>query len=171
MRLVTQLLCFLIVLTVTQATAQGKFTISGTVKDAGTGESMIGVNVYVLELKGIGTGSNEYGFYSLTLPQASYHIVYTMVGYVSDTVAINLLADTKVDRSLSEMASQLGEIVVTATRTDANVTDVQVGVEKLEVREIAKIPVLFGERDISKAFDRGTPVAMIIGSCLMLSDC
>ncbi|MBA7540897.1 hypothetical protein ES705_33200 [subsurface metagenome] len=56
-----------------------KYTISGNITDS-HGESLIGANIYVSELN-VGTSSNNYGFYSLTLPKGIYNIVYSYIGF------------------------------------------------------------------------------------------
>lgn len=130
--------------------AQQKFTISGTIKDKKNGETMIGAMVFPLELSGVGTACNEYGFYSLTLPAGKYRIVCSFMGYSSDTVFINLTANTKSDRFLSDNASSLAEVVVSATKQGDNIRKTEIGVEKIDVKEIAKLPVIFGEKDVLK---------------------
>ena len=78
------------------------FTVSGYVTDKKNGETLIGVTVFPLELRSIGASCNEYGFYSLTLPEGKYHIVYSLVGYKADTTFIQLNANIKSNRFLSE---------------------------------------------------------------------
>lgn len=130
--------------------AQQKFTVSGTIKDKNNGETMIGVTVYPLELPRVGTSCNEYGFYSLTLPEGKYHIVCSFIGYKSDTVLIDLQANIKYDRYMSDNSSHLQEVVVYAERKDDNIKKAEIGVEKMNIEEIAKLPVIFGEKDILK---------------------
>src|SRR5579875_2387779 len=69
--------------------AQHSYTISGTVKSKNTGESIIGASVRIINQQG-GTSSNEYGFYSLTLPEGTYQLVVGFVGKKGDTMNINL---------------------------------------------------------------------------------
>lgn len=130
--------------------AQQKFTISGTIKDKKTGETMIGVTVFPLELSGVGALCNEYGFYSLTLPQGEYHIVCSYLGYESDTVFVALNANVKSDRLISDNVTMIAEVVVTADRQDDNLTKTEIGLEKIDMKEIAKLPVIFGEKDVLK---------------------
>ncbi len=130
--------------------AQQKFTISGTIKDKQDGETMIGVTVYPLELSGVGASCNEYGFYSLTLPAGKYHIVCSYIGYKSDTAFVNLNANIKSDRLMSDNALLMQEVVVSAKRQDDNITKIEIGVEKIDIKEIAKLPVIFGEKDVLK---------------------
>ena len=65
----------------TNVFSQEKFTLSGNIKDASNGEDLIGVTIFVKELPGVGTVTNVYGFYSLTLPKGNYTIQYSYVGY------------------------------------------------------------------------------------------
>jgi hypothetical protein len=137
-------------LNMTLLLAQQKFTISGTIKEKKSGETMIGVTVFPLELSGTGTSCNEYGFYSLTLPEGKYRIVYSFIGYKTDTAFVTLNANIKSDRFLLDEAVQMKEVVVTADRDDDNVMKAEIGVAKINVQETAKLPVIFGERDLLK---------------------
>src|SRR5690606_27128785 len=92
--------------------AQKKFTISGTIKKESTGETMIGVAVGVKELPTVGTSCNTYGFYSLTLPEGDYHLIYSFIGFETDTVFVQLNSNIKMDRVMVESSSQLEEIVI-----------------------------------------------------------
>lgn len=130
--------------------AQQKYTVSGTIKDKNTGETMIGVTVAPAELPGVGAICNEYGFYSLTLPQGKYRIVYAYLGYKSDTVLIALNANLKSDHIMAENATLMEEVVVKADKQDDNLTKTEIGVEKVDMKEIAKLPVIFGEKDVLK---------------------
>lgn len=130
--------------------AQQKFTISGTIKDKKSGETMIGVTVFPLEITGVGASCNEYGFYSLTLPEGKYHIVYSFIGYTPDTAFINLNANIKSDRFMSNNVLQMKEVVISATKKNNNITKTEIGVEKIDIKEIAKLPVIFGEKDVLK---------------------
>jgi len=130
--------------------AQQKYTISGIIKDKATGETMIGVSIYVQELKGIGTTCNTYGFYSLTLPEGKYHLICSFIGYKPDTAFVNINANLKLDRLLNENISELNEVVVSANKKDDNIKKTDLGVEKIEIKQIEKLPIIFGEKDILK---------------------
>jgi hypothetical protein len=130
--------------------AQQKFTISGFIKDAKTGENLIGATVAVQELSGIGTGTNAYGFYSITLPAGRYQLTAQFVGYAPKTEQINLNKSVRQNFSLEEAVLTLGEIVVSGQRRDENITKTNMGVQKLSTNEIKSIPVLFGENDVLK---------------------
>lgn len=134
-----------------QVFAQNKFTISGNVKDSATGELLIGVSVSVAELKETGTVSNSYGFYSLTIPAGKYTVTAQLIGYKAKSVQINLLQNTKINFNLSEKSTQLNEVVIGGEgKNNDNVTNPEMGVVKLDVKQISVIPVIFGEQDILK---------------------
>lgn len=134
----------------TIAYAQQKFTISGTIRDKKTGETMIGVTVFPLEITGTGTTCNEYGFYSLTLPEGKYNMVCSFIGYKADTLSVNLTGNIKLDRYLSDNSLLIKEVVVTAEKKEDNIKRTDIGVERIELKEIEKLPVIFGEKDILK---------------------
>ena len=130
--------------------AQEKFTVSGIIKDKKNGETIIGATVRVTELKGTGTVTNEYGFYSLTLPSGNYTLSFEFLGYKTQTLSITLDKNQKTDISFEDNTKELSEVTVSATRDNDRVANAQTGVEKIDMKEINKIPVLMGERDIIK---------------------
>ena len=129
---------------------QGKFTISGYVRDSRTGEELIGAIISVQELPSIGITTNSYGFYSLTIPAGSYNVKAQFVGYESVVQSIKLEKSVTSNFSLGEKVTELNEVVVTSEKRNDNVTKNQMGVEKLNIQEIKSIPAFFGERDILK---------------------
>jgi hypothetical protein len=130
--------------------AQNKSTMSGTVKSAQTGETLIGANIVVPDLKGVGAASNGYGFYSLTLPEGRYTILVQYLGYETKKDTVVLDQDRTVNIELTPEPIRIKEVVVSGQRTNANVTSTEMSSNKLEVREVNSIPVLLGEKDILK---------------------
>jgi hypothetical protein len=133
------------------AYSQTKFTLSGSIKDKKNGEQLAGANVIVKELPATGTSANEYGFYSLTLPRGKYTIIYKYISYNTDTVSIVLDKNIKMDMLLSDASTQLQEVVVSTRRKDENVRSVNSGMEKINPKEVSKIPVFMGEKDLVKS--------------------
>lgn len=131
--------------------AQVRHTISGQIRDAKTGESLIGATIRVKEKPDQGTAANEYGFYSLTLPEGDYTVIATSMGFMEKEISISLKKDLKQDIALGAQGKELKEVQVSARARDENVRSAQMGVEKLNMKEINQIPVLFGERDLLKA--------------------
>lgn len=144
-------LLFLSLLAPLTLAAQNKdrHTVAGTVKDRSSGETMIGATVVLLERPATGTVTNAYGFYSVTAPSGSYHLLISFTGYATDTVAVNLTHDTTLSVSLA-VGQELKEVVVRGGRSNTNITQSLMGVQKLSTADIKNIPVLFGERDILK---------------------
>lgn len=127
--------------------AAEKFTISGTIRSAAKGETLIGASV---RAGNWGTSSNEYGFYSLTLPRGTYTLEVTAIGLQSVQQKVELTRDTKINFSLQDEVKSLEGVVVNAQSRGRSISSPQMGVERLSTREIKNIPVLLGERDILK---------------------
>ncbi len=130
--------------------AQEKFTLSGNIKDASNGEDLIGVTIFVKELPGVGTVTNVYGFYSLTLPKGSYTIQYSYIGYKTIEFKADLTKNIKNNIEISSGSTDLNVVEISAEREDENVRSTEMSVAKINMKEIENIPVLFGERDILK---------------------
>jgi outer membrane cobalamin receptor len=141
------LLIFLTVIPVL-AFGQQNFTLSGKITDKDTGEDLNGASVMVVELiKGVAT--NSYGFYSLSLPAGTYTIRYSYVGYENVEQKLDLNKNLVMNIEISPSVMALDEVIVSSER-DENITSAKQGVEKLNMKDIENIPVLFGEKDILK---------------------
>ncbi len=125
------------------------FTISGYLRDAETGEELLYATVSVPETSQ-GITTNLYGFYSLTLPQGTYQINYSYVGYEPVILQVELTKDITQDIDLKTTSVELEEIVILGENENDNITNTEVSVLSLDVKEIQKIPVIFGEQDILK---------------------
>jgi hypothetical protein len=134
----------------TNVFSQEKFTLSGNIKDASNGEDLIGVTIFVKELPGVGTVTNVYGFYSLTLPKGNYTIQYSYVGYKTIEFKADLTKNIKNNIQISSGSTDLNVVEISAEREDENVRSTEMSVAKINMKEIENIPVLFGERDILK---------------------
>lgn len=130
--------------------AQEKFTLSGTIADQKNNETLIGVNLAVKGTKSFAV-TNEYGFFSLTLPRGEYTLVISYMGYETQNVAINLNQDQKMDMKLKEEGELLEEVVISTQETKTNIRKPEISVNKLSVATIKKIPVVLGEVDIIKS--------------------
>jgi len=131
---------------------EGRFTISGNIKDNTTGEDLIGATVFVKSLAK-GTTSNHYGFYSLTLEVGTYELVYSYLGLAEETKTFVLDENQVVDVELRENNELLSEIVVSADseREAEHVSSTTMGMNNLEMTTVKKLPALFGEVDVIKA--------------------
>ncbi|MFN0034386.1 MAG: TonB-dependent receptor [Saprospiraceae bacterium] len=124
------------------------FTLSGYLRDTASGEELLYASVAVVG-KGVGATTNEYGFYSLTLPAGKYQIRCSYVGYDSKTLDLNLDKNIRQDVELGSGAV-LQEVQIKATRDDENVRSTEMSVATLDIKDAKLIPVLFGEQDILK---------------------
>lgn len=129
--------------------AQSKYTISGTVKQNTSGETLIGVSIVVVEKPGLGVMTNEYGFYSLLLPKGNYTLRFSYVGYRQEFISVNLDSNVTVNTNLAD-AGNLQEVVISAKKENENLTKASMGTEVLNMKTAAKIPVVFGEKDLVK---------------------
>ncbi|MEO9570400.1 MAG: TonB-dependent receptor [Polaribacter sp.] len=130
--------------------SQEKNTISGTVYDDRNNETLIGVSIYFPEIN-IGTTTNEYGFYSVTLPEGSYKIQVSYIGFSTITETINLKNKLSKNFKLKEEAESLDEIIIESNIEKLNVRTPQMSVNKLTSSTIKQIPVVLGEADIIKS--------------------
>ncbi len=130
------------------ATAQEKFTLSGYVRDSLSGETLIGATVSV-NGNGKNIASNQFGFYSITLPRGTYMVVATFAGYDMQPLTISL--DRNIDQNFYLSAKPvLQEVIVSARRRDGNVTTAQMGKIDLSINQVKSVPVLLGETDLLK---------------------
>jgi outer membrane cobalamin receptor len=127
-----------------------KLTISGHIKDATTGELLLGATVYIAE-KHSGVVTNSYGFYSVSLDPGTYHLKYSFLGFSPVEKEIQLTGNITLDISLEPGESQLSEIEILGERTDEQVRNPEMGTVRLDVKTINRIPALLGEVDIIKA--------------------
>lgn len=130
--------------------AQEKYTISGNVTAAESGEELIGATVAVKELNA-GVSANVYGFYSLTLPEGTYQVTYTYIGYQDVVKEVILNENKKIDIELSESVNALEEVVIEADGAEQNIKSIEMSVSKIDAKDIKKIPALLGEADVIKS--------------------
>lgn len=130
--------------------SQNSFTLSGYVKSASDGESLIGATIYIEEIKN-GVITNPYGFYSLTLEEGSYNIEYRYIGYNTIKKIILLNKDQKLDIELINENIELENILITSESKNENITSSQMSTFKLDIGKINEIPTFLGEVDVIKA--------------------
>jgi hypothetical protein len=142
------LVAFLLLCTIVTY-SQNRFTISGTVSDKSSGETLIGASVKLTGSVVTGMTTNSYGFYSVNIPSGKYTVSVSFIGYTTITQTIELSKSEKLNFSLAP-ENNLSEVVITSTKASDNVDNPQMGLQKVNVREISNVPVLLGERDVLK---------------------
>lgn len=141
---------FLFYFTITFLSAQEKFTFSGTIQEATSNESLISVNIIIPELQ-TGTTTNEYGFYSITLPKGEYKVIISYIGFAEVVETINLTKNITKNYSLVEATESLDEVIITENVEKLNIKKPQMSVNALSASTIKQIPVVLGEPDVIKA--------------------
>lgn len=140
---------FFLLFSTTLLLAQSKYTVSGIVKEKSSGETLIGVTVTTVENPTVGITTNDYGFYSLSLPKGNYTLRFSYVGYKPQLIPVKLNSNMAVNIDLDE-GINLDEVVVTSKRENDNLTNAAMGTEVLNMKIATKVPVLFGEKDLVK---------------------
>jgi hypothetical protein len=124
-----------------------RHTISGYVREEISGESLIGVNIYLSDRK-TGTTTNNYGFFSLTLPYSdSLVILASYVGYNTEIIKSALHGDIELN-IVMKPANVLDEVVVTANRQEKQSETVKMSSVKLQPEQVKNVPSLLGEKDV-----------------------
>lgn len=127
-----------------------RHTLSGHIRDAETGEDLIGATIFVKELK-TGTTTNVYGFYSLSLVPGEYTFQFSYIGYQTTELTLNLIKDISKNIELEMSNQELEEVVITSEALNENVTRTEMSSIQMDVKTIRKIPSLMGEVDVIKA--------------------
>lgn len=140
----------ILLLFISTAFAQEKFTLSGTISDAASNETLIGASVYIPELE-TGTTTNEYGFYSISVPAGTYKVLvsYVSFGTIEETVTLN--SNIRKNYSMESNSQVLNEVVINENAKRAEIRRPEMSVNKLSVEEIKKMPVVMGEVDVLKS--------------------
>ena len=132
------------------AWGQQKFTLSGSISENNSNETLIGVTVVIPELK-TGVTTNEYGFYSITLPEGDYSILVRYLGFKDILKNISLNQNTNIDFKLVEEAEVLDEVIVTENVERIAIRKPQMSVNTISAQTIKQIPVILGEADVIKS--------------------
>jgi len=124
------------------------YTISGYVQDITSGEKLIAATVYDFN-SGKGTSANEYGFFSLTIPEGEIKLHVSYVGYATFTDSFRLGANLTMNIYL-EPSLFLDEVVVSTNRPRDIVEDAQMSSVHIPIKDIKSIPMFMGEADVIK---------------------
>lgn len=130
--------------------SQEKITLSGTVYDNSNNETLIGVSIYIPELNS-GTTTNEYGFYSITIPKGNYKLQISYLGYTTIIEPLELSEKISKNFKLEEESQSLDEIIIESNIEILNLKTPQMSVNNLTSSTIKQIPVVLGEADIIKS--------------------
>lgn len=130
------------------AQPKNKVTLAGYVKDEKSGEPIPNASVYIDSLAA-GVLTDQFGYFSLTIPSGRHSVHVTSVGMKNTVRQVMLHSDGQLNIELAEYIPSLREVVVTAART-SNTRSLQMGANKLNIKTIRQVPVVFGEADVLK---------------------
>jgi hypothetical protein len=140
-------LVFLILFLTSQFAKSQTYTLSGTVRDAETGELLPGVNVFLPERVN-GTVTNLDGFYSLSLAEGRYLINFSYIGYERQEIRINLDGNETLNIRMQSAGIGLSEVTVMGERSNRNVEETEMSTVTLDIETIKNIPAFLGEVDV-----------------------
>ncbi|MEM1340027.1 MAG: TonB-dependent receptor [Bacteroidota bacterium] len=131
--------------------SQSNHTISGYVKEKLNGEELIGVNIIVGGFTG--TVTNEYGFYSITVPHGIYNLKVSYLGFKPIDREVDLTQDIKIDFELEEDNYELEEVQVTSSKQKqtASVRSTEMSVVQLSSKTVKRLPITLGEPDVIRS--------------------
>ncbi len=131
--------------------AASVYTLSGTIKDAGNGEALIGATVLIKELQ-TGTITNAFGFFSITIPKGKYTVSSSFLGYKDHLATVDLSTSIQQDITLDEELPVLEEVVVSNELPDV-VQEITSGNTHVRPKAVEERPALFGEMDVVKSLE------------------
>ena len=150
-RLVCLFVILLLVIELWADNAEKKrFTVSGYVKDASNGEVLIGATVYTPG-GSVGTATNAYGFYSLSLDPGQYELQFGYIGYRTGSRLVNLNRNVTINIELEQETQQLEEFEVVGNKQGVDLRKPEMGSSTLPMKIIRQIPAIMGEVDLIKA--------------------
>jgi len=124
-----------------------KITISGVVRDANSGENLIGAHIWIDSLK-LGTTSNEYGFYSLSIRQGEHRLTSSYLGYETSSPITEVTRNIRMNFEIDIETSYLREIIISPREREVELSETPGGYHKLDLQSIGKLPYFLGEVDI-----------------------
>ncbi len=127
---------------------QSTALISGYVRDGKTGEAVAGASIYIDKPR-IGVASDQYGYYAISLPKGRLVLNIQSIGMKDTRRQIQLAGDGKLNIDLQGQVMMLKNVIVSAEKL-SNIRGVQMGVQKLDIKTLKQVPVIFGETDVMR---------------------
>lgn len=131
-----------------QKTASRRFTISGYVTDGASSETLIGANILDSRQR-VGTATNPFGFYTLTLPEGDAELIFSYLGYETRHSSFPLNKDTVLNIRL-DSNNELAEVIVLSDKKEAGIQATAMGAYEIPMAQIQHTPAVLGEADILK---------------------
>lgn len=131
-----------------QKTVSRRFTISGYVTDGASSETLIGANVLDSRQR-VGTATNPFGFYTLTLPEGDAELSFSYLGYETRHSSFPLNKDTVLNIRLNTN-NELAEVIILSDKKEAGIQATAMGAHEIPMAQIQHTPAVLGEADILK---------------------
>lgn len=128
-----------------------KYNLSGTITDSESGETIMGATVSIPAIPGLGTATNAYGYYSLSVPAGKHSVKIKYLGYEESMVEVNLNENSKRNFTIKKKSNAIKQVTVKGRKKQKLTEEVQMGKIQVDLKEIEKIPVILGERDVLKS--------------------
>jgi CarboxypepD_reg-like domain/TonB-dependent Receptor Plug Domain len=142
---------YLLLCLISFQTLAQNITLSGYIKEKGSQESILGASIRVPSLS-IGTQSNTYGFYSITIPKKdSNTIMVSMIGYQSQMIKLSSLKNQMITIFLENQNEILDEVIIKANEPEQKSTSTKISTINIPIAQLKDVPSLMGEKDIIKA--------------------
>ncbi|NSL91126.1 TonB-dependent receptor [Chitinophaga sp. Mgbs1] len=129
---------------------QQRYTVSGYVKDKQNGESLVGISIGKPGTA-VGTVTNQYGFYSLTLPAGEHELQFSFMGYAPFKTTVNLNTNKTLDVKLESSSSQLNEVTISGQKQERSVNTLNTSINRLDIAQMKKMPTFMGEVDVLRS--------------------
>lgn len=149
MTMTGRFLSLLVTILMCSAVNAQEYTLRGYVRAAESNEELFNASIFLTEHPTMGTSTNEYGFYSLSLPAGKYSVSVAYIGYKTETYDIEINKDTFLNFFL-DRGIKMSEVVVVSEKGNENVNSTQMGTVNLKSEVIKKLPALFGEVNVLK---------------------
>jgi hypothetical protein len=130
------------------ASADKKVSVAGYVKDVNTGEPVVGASIYIEDQK-IGVTTDQFGYYSVSLSQGRHMLNIQSIGMRDTRRQVIAYSDGKMNIEMKKQVMTLKKVIVSAEKA-SNIKSLQMGLQKLDIKTIKQVPVVFGEADILK---------------------
>lgn len=121
-------------------------SIAGYIKDVKNGEPIIGALIYI-ENPQIGVATDQFGYYSIAIPKGKRELKLRSMGFKDTKRQIILYSDGKLDIDMVEDIIPLKEVII-ESEGDINISGVQLGLDKLDIQALKKVPPILGEVDV-----------------------
>ena len=128
--------------------AAGKATVAGYIRDAKTGEPIVGASVYI-DHPGLGIPTDQYGYYSISVPRGRHVLYVQSIGMKDTRRQLMLNADGRLNVDLNSRVLTLRNVIISAEKA-SNVRGLEMGIQRLDIKAIKQVPAVFGEPDVLK---------------------